>query len=256
MNKVLALVYLPLLEEEYDVFLPINKQLKIKNDYFSGLLFMPLTHATTSLGTVSEAQNKDSVQEGTKAVINGADSAKVTITYDAANLKIVAADETAGRENEAAWVGFIITTPTDASGKTNKVKINGVEYEADKDGAYYFAITKDKLDKGEPIVYTCEFDWNYEESTFTTDQIVTITIDPAVVKLISKESNDVVYDGPAIAEAKKQEAQKQEENKENTENSNDNTKNPNTSDAIICSVIAITISAIGLAFTYKKLHNN
>ena len=27
MNKVLALVYLPLLEEEYDVFLPINKKI-------------------------------------------------------------------------------------------------------------------------------------------------------------------------------------------------------------------------------------
>ena len=37
--------------------------------------------------------------------------------------------------------------------------------------------------------------------------------------------------------------------------SKDNTKNPNTSDTIIYSVIAITISAIGLAFTYKKLHN-
>ena len=46
--------------------------------------------------------------------------------------------------------------------------------------------------------------------------------------------------------------------KEDTQNNteeNNNVKNPNTSDIIIYSVIAITISAIGLAFTYKKLHN-
>lgn len=41
-----------------------------------------------------------------------------------------------------------------------------------------------------------------------------------------------------------------------TEEVKDNTKNPNTSDTIIYSIIAIVISAIGLAFTYKKLHNN
>ena len=35
----------------------------------------------------------------------------------------------------------------------------------------------------------------------------------------------------------------------------DNTKNPNTSDTIIYSVIAITISSIGIAITYKKSHN-
>lgn len=35
-----------------------------------------------------------------------------------------------------------------------------------------------------------------------------------------------------------------------------NTKNPNTSDAIIYSVIAIVISALGLTFVYRKLHNN
>ena len=34
-----------------------------------------------------------------------------------------------------------------------------------------------------------------------------------------------------------------------------NTKNPNTSDSIIYSVIAITISSIGIAFAYKKLHD-
>ena len=35
-----------------------------------------------------------------------------------------------------------------------------------------------------------------------------------------------------------------------------NTKNPNTSDSIIYSVIAIVISALGLTFALRKLHNN
>ncbi len=215
----------------------------------TGLLFMPLTQAQDLIGTVKIAENKDSVQEGTVPKLTGENSANLTITYDAAKLKIV--EQKTGeldRKTEAAWVGFIITKPESANG-TNKVRINGNESDADPQGEYYFAITKEKLDKGEPIKYTCEFDWNYSE-TFTADQTVTIIIDPSVVTLVEKESDNVVYNGPAIAEA-----QKQEENKENTENSNDNTKNPNTSDTIIYSVIAITISAIGLAFTYKKLHN-
>ncbi len=61
--------------------------------------------------------------------------------------------------------------------------------------------------------------------------------------------------GNVIKPASENEPTTSEENSQNVEENN-NVKNPNTSDTIIYSVIAITISAIGLAFTYKKLHNN
>ena len=221
----------------------------------TGLLFMPLTQAQDLIGTVSVADNKDSVLNGTKYVMDNKNSANITITYEAANLKIV--DQNSGgvdRKTDAAWVGFTITTPTDASNNTNKVKINDVEYDADTKGEYYFAITQDKLEKGKPIVYTCEFDWNYQNETFSTDQTVTITINPAIVTLVEKDGDKVAYDGPAIAEAKRQEAQKQEENKENTENSTDNTKNPNTADSIYLWLGILAISGIGLGYFVQKLN--
>lgn len=215
----------------------------------TGLLFMPLTQAQDLIGTVTEAQNKDSVKEGTKAVISNENPTNITITYEAANLKIV--EQKTGdidRKTEAAWVGFIITTPG-GSGETKKVKINDVEYEADKNGEYYFAITKEKLNSGQPIVYTCEFDWDYQGDTFSSDQTVTVTINPAVVKLVEKDGDNVVYDGPALAEA-----QKQEENKEAPKTSTDNTKNPNTADSIYLWLGILAISGIGLGCFVKKLN--
>ena len=216
----------------------------------TGLLFMPLTQAQDLIGTVKIADNKDSVQEGTNAVISDENTANVTITYEAAKLKIV--EQNTGdinRGTEAAWVGFILQQPTGASTGTHKVRINnGDPQDVDSKGEYYFAITKEKLNSGKPIVYTCEFDWDYKESTFTADQTVTITINPSVVTLIEKDDT-IVYDGPAIAEA-----QKQEENKENTENSTDNTKNPNTADSIYLWLGILAISGIGLGCLVKKLN--
>ena len=60
--------------------------------------------------------------------------------------------------------------------------------------------------------------------------------------------------GNVIKPANENEPTTSEENSQNVEENN-NVKNPNTSDVIIYSLIAITISAIGLAFAYKKLHN-
>ena len=211
-------------------------------------------------------------------------SNETTITYNAGSFKLVGqtgdgkgnsslGDENIGadattenRPGGYAWVGFQITREGDSlESKTLSVQFPGEsKFKKLTTGIMtfkdYVGISKDKLEKAlnnkQDITYTYVFKLDDEEETYT----VNIVIKPAGIVLYKESADpselkedDNLFNGP-VEEQKLLAAEKSSE-VSSTENKSNNANNPNTADAIIYSVIAVIISALGLTFTYKKLHN-
>ena len=100
------------------------------------------TYATAADNTKSDCLKSDSL----KPEITIDDEHNITMTYSAAALKTVAADESQNRPIEAAWIGFKLTTPTEATkynvtykGQTSSGNITDSTVED------FVAVTADKL---------------------------------------------------------------------------------------------------------------
>lgn len=179
------------------------------------LVMVPQVSALT-IENISVTDNSDSYKGGSPK-IEGNGTANVTITFDAANIKIVAAKPSIGRTIDAAWLGVKVVAPKDVAIATLKeatyvnspstteksfwANQDSTKSESQSDEHYinvFGAVTKEKLEAatkaGTMIKYTWEFDWNNDD---TNDQSVTIVINPENVTLTAKDNNDVLWNDEA-----------------------------------------------------------
>ena len=230
------------------------------------------------LGKVEASVGNDTLKEGNLPAAIGSETENASVTYDSVKLKYVPEvnSETIKRPGPMAWVGIKVTAPSEVNSKelAQKAKYYPVGDESnprvffDKrdskgdDAPYYIylydSVTQEELEeackKGIEKLELGKWVFTWDEKG-EHKQKFTIYINTKTVTLINEKDENLFT--PTDAEKlinEYNESKKQQETK--TEEVKDNTKNPNTSDTIIYSVIAITISAIGLVFTYKKLHNN
>ena len=234
---------------------------------------MPNVKADESwLGKVEASIGNDTLLKGELP----ATTENTTLTYDSVELKYVPADGKT-KPGPMAWVGMKVTAPKEVtSSNLSNVKYykvgdetNVKSFEDLKDGGngdsdpyyiyIYVSVTQEKLEeackKGMETLELGKWVFTWDEQG-THKQTFTININTKTVTLLNEENENLFT--PTDAEElinEYNESQKQTSQETKTEETKDNTKNPNTSDTIIYSVIAITVSAIGLAFTYKKLHN-
>ncbi len=169
---------------------------------------------------VTVLNNSDSYKGGTPK-IEGNGTRNVTITFDAAKLKIVEKDLDLGRPIDAAWLGVKVVAPKDvpiATLKQAKYTSNGSEpelfwssqdsnkSESQEDEHYiyvYGAVTEEHLTnatkKGTMIKYTWLFDWDNDGDN---DQTVTILINPEELVLTAKDTETELWNEDKFDELK------------------------------------------------------
>lgn len=175
------------------------------------LIMIPQVNALT-FENVSVISNNDTYKGGSPK-IEGNGTSNVTIIFDAAELKIVAANPSVGRNIDAAWVGVKVVAPKDIDINTlkeatyvNNTSSTKKSFWNNQDSAktdnqsvehyinVFGAITEDKLvaatKEGTMIKYYWVFDWNNDG---TDDQTVTILVKPENVVLIAKDSDEVLW---------------------------------------------------------------
>ncbi len=220
------------------------------------LLFMvPQVHALT-FENVTPLNNSDSYLGGTPK-INGNGTNNVTVTFDAAQLKIVAANPDIGKTIDAAWLGVKVVAPKDVEIATLKTAtyVNGgstveksfwnnqdsTKSENKNDEHYinvFGAITEDILktatENGSVIKYSWIFDWDNDD---TDDQTVTILVSPEDVVLTGKD-NSVLWNAEIYEDLKP-----------------DNTleEAPQTGDNITTYGGLLALSLIGGGYAFRKL---
>ena len=229
------------------------------------------------LGKVEASIGSDTLKEGNLPTAVGSETENASVTYDSVKLKYVPEEnsETVKRPGPMAWVGIKVTAPSGVNSKdlAQKAKYYPVgdesnprtffeKKDSEGDNAPYYiylydSVTQKELEdackKGIEKLQLGKWVFTWDENG-THKQTFTIYINTKSVTLVDNEDKELFT--PTDAEKlinEYNESQKQQETK--TEETKDNTKNPNTSDTIIYSLIAITISAIGIAFAYKKLHD-
>lgn len=204
------------------------------------ILVAPSVWAVSNYGTVRDITKEtgDSLSSGEGTLETKGNT--TTIRYSVATFKMLEADPGASggdRPGPAAWVGFEITEPSDASDSKFKVTTPDNKTTEIKTSSFrdYVGITPDNLKKvllkGTVLTYKYSFDWDEDGSN---DQYVIIEIDPEGITLIPTNGGANVW-SPAIA-------------KEILEK-----ENPSTSDINIFFLLGlITISGFGLVYYFKR----
>ena len=165
---------------------------------------------------VADNTKEDSLKDGAtkpttsspKEEISGTKQT-LTITYDAAKLKIVDANPEIGREGGYSWVGVKVTAPTGAIGCTED---DGTKYSATVNGYstedsgfafdQYFAVSEEKLQdavaNGKDITYKKSYVWDYNKNVDVsniTETTLVVQIKASGVELYPKEeSGEVLWD--------------------------------------------------------------
>ncbi len=237
-----------------------------------GFIFIPQVHAL-KLENITVLNANDSYKGGTPEVV-GNGTSNVTITYNAANLKIVPADMGIGRTIDAAWVGAQIVAPKDISIETLKQATyksgnsedqlfwnsqDTLKQDYNEQSKPHFinvfgAVIEEHLEKAtienKMITYTWTFDWDHNGET---DQTVTMKINPTGVVLQAKEDDTVLWNFDKYEEVKKANEEKEEPKEEEKEDKKDDV--PKTGDVVGASAIAfmsLLLSGIYLMKQYRK----
>ena len=187
----------------------------------SGVMCMPAVFADTTLGTVSDVTNKDTLHEEGKNVTatitpNGT-SKNVTITYSGVSVKALD-NSVENRPDGYAWIGVKVVHDNGSKDKgqvkvtvfdenTNAYKTyswESVKTAADSENNYYLGINSAKLkgamasgEYNNKLTYVLEFDWDGNK---TVDQTVTVIIDPADVTLYDKDNTTEDWDNNTYQE--------------------------------------------------------
>ena len=245
------------------------------------LVVIPCVSASENEWTVTDITNDDTLVKGSTKNNPVKEGNKTTITYDSASFvllngtsgeddnstegKIDPSSTTQNRPDGYAWIGFTITK---TNSKIKKVKLPGSqdfeELTSEVDTfSDYVGINQQKLqtalENGTNVIYTYEFKTGDEENDTYTVEII---IKPESIVLYEKGAdptnpgaNKVVFNGPEEKQKIDDQRSSEASSTQDQSSSTTDAKNPNTADAIIYSVIAVIISALGLTFVYKKLHN-
>ncbi len=146
----------------------------------------------------------------------------ITMTYNSAKLKVVEKNTDIGRNVDAAWIGYVLTAPKDATkykatynGKTKTETISNGKVED------FVAVTKEKLEtvtkNNKSLVYTITYEWqkdkaavaaaqdddSEEESTETIlTQKLNVVIKPEGVILKDKENKEELWNNDTYKEVK------------------------------------------------------
>ena len=177
---------------------------------FVSVFFTTSIFAAANFGKVTDISSEDSATLTGEVKIEGNETDNVTITYDAATLKILEGTDAQNGNRPAgyAWLGFNITKPDSVSPKEGnaKFRVNNGDPEDYTDGNYYFGINKDKLiqavTNSKNMEYTYEFDWDNDGDY---DQTVTAVVAPSKITLNDLEGKtewtpeDVAKYAPAEA---------------------------------------------------------
>ncbi len=203
------------------------------------LMLIPTVYAKDNLiGKVTAINNKDVILSGEVTnVVDDSDPSNVKLRYNNLNLKIIEENLSVGRKGDAAWLGFRITKPSEAT-EDAVVTRSGATIKIDDEGVYYTKITADILQnallEGHDLEKKYEFDWNNDK---VIDQTVTFIISPETIILKDKDSDLDAFNGPL-------EAEKINKNK---------IENPRTSDSNIYIFIGmILLSGFGIIYIIRK----
>ena len=198
------------------------------------------------------------------------DGEEITVTYDAAKLKIVEESKDIHRPAGYAWIGLRMTAPNDA--KYCQVKGSDTATKFDnKTFDEYFGISEAKLkasieNESNQIVYNYVITW-YKDDPSSKNGDSTNTISTQTIKVIVKTEGVELYDtlngGDKTlwnkdvyeAEVKKVEDAKKaaQQNTPKKEDKKDTTPQTGVVDYNIYIVIATAIVALGGIFAIKKL---
>ncbi len=174
-------------------------------------VMIPQVQALT-LENVSTINNSDSYLGGSPK-IEGNGTNHVTVTFDAAKLKIVAAKPDIGRTIDAAWLGVKVVAPKDleiaklkAATYVNDPSTTEKSFWANQDSQksenpsdehfiyVYGAITEDILTKATKAKTAIEYSWTFDwDNDSTDDETVTIIVEPEDVTLTAKDNNDILW---------------------------------------------------------------
>ena len=176
-----------------------------------GFLFVNPVWALT-LEKVSILNATDSYKGG-NPTIEGNGTANVTITYNTADLKVVAANRDLGRTIDAAWLGVQVFAPKDLeiatlqkatykSGSTEKSFWNNqdtpVANRDSKDKEHFInvfgAVTEEHLKNAtianKMLSYVWTFDW---DNNGEIDQTVKVKINPTGIVLLAKDDDTILW---------------------------------------------------------------
>ena len=222
------------------------------------MILVPQVQALTYENVI--ALNNSDTYKGGSPRITGNGTKDVTITFNAAQLKIVESKADVGRTIDAAWLGVRVVAPKDIEISTLKsatYKNGGSTVEKsfwssqdsakseNKEDTHYIdvfgAITEDILKnatkEGKLIKYSWIFDWDNDK---TDDQTVTIVVDPKNVTLTALDSDTVLWNEKIYNDLKPAEA----------------TKNPETGDNLIAYIGLSVIGFISGGLVFGKLRKN
>ena len=235
--------------------------------------------------TVEDITNENTLINDGKVVASKVDEGnKTTITYDSARFVLLektgTGGETSSTENSTmnsgsttqnrpegyAWIGFKIKIANDGGSRIVKVKLPGASEPTtleDETDTFidYVGMNPGKLEtalrNGTNVIYTYEFIDDKNE-TYTVEIVIKpegIILYGVGTQMSNLSAAEVPYNGPVMKKILDDEKSSQTSSTIDEQKSTTDAKNPNTADTIIYSVIAVIISALGLTFVYKKLHN-
>ncbi len=149
---------------------------------------------TTNYATAVDNTKEDCLKSGSLApTISVDENHNITMTYKAASLKTVAKNDS-DRPIDAAWIGYKLTTPKDATkykvtykGETTEGTITSSTVED------FVAVTAEKLAEvtktNSNLVYTIEYEWFKNDSS--TDE----AISKQTLKIVIEPQGIELYDG-------------------------------------------------------------
>ena len=227
--------------------------------------------------SVEDNTQKDSLADGVEKLepniaVTKADGEEITVTYNAAKLKVVAESLEIGRPANYAWIGIRMTAPTSATyyqvkgdEKATKLEDNGKTFDE------YFGISEAKLkasieNESNAIVYDYEITW-YKNDPSTKPEENDNTISTQKIKVIIKSSgvelhndldttDETLWDNDIYqAEVKKVEDAKKaaEQSKAKKAEEKDTTPKTGVVDYSVYVAMVTAIVALGGIYTVKKL---
>ena len=223
------------------------------------LLGLVFTTSVNAAGTVSvvDITNTDTLHTGAdkpQPTIK-TDGNTITVTYNAASLKIIGAGESEaaeGRPAGYAWLGIRITAPTDAT----KYKVNGTDETSITGGTVdaYFGVSEEKLEEAtraeKDLTYTRTYSWLKDEGTVDPAQtVIKVIIKASGIALYNQEDNTVQWDKEEYDKVKAEvDASKKEEDKKELD---DEKKTGIESTPIIATATIAMISLAGIVIGKK-----
>ena len=198
----------------------MKKKLLLVLMLIAAVVVMPRVYAdeakTITLGEVTDITNEDTLKSGdktTKSLVSNDDHSVVTITYDAAEFKLLdngSSENVQNRPAGYAWIGFQVKKATNAT--KYSVKFNDKETDIKEQTLSgdsfddYIGFKKEDLEAatkaGKKLEYTYEITWVGEDETTTATQTIKVVVNPAGTVLEAQDKEEDVWNNETYEAAR------------------------------------------------------